>query len=68
MRCVSYVGMVITGILMVAIFYLVFTPVGIFLRLIGKDILNLNKDDKLKTYWIDRPQRKFNKSDYEKQF
>lgn len=68
MRGVSAMGMVTTGILMILIFYLIFTPVGIFLRLIRKDILNLNKDPKLKSYWIDKPYREFNKSDYERQF
>ena len=68
MRCVSPIGMVITGILIIAVFYLIFAPVGIFLRLIRKDILNLKKDTKLKTYWIDKPHKEFNSSDYEKQF
>ena len=68
MRCAQAIGLVVTGILMIAIFYLVFAPVGLFLRLIRKDILNLKKDEKLKTYWIDKPQREFSKSDYEKQF
>lgn len=68
MRCVSVIGMMVTGILMILIFYLIFTPVGLFLRLIGKDILNLKADKKLKTYWIDKEKQQFNKSNYEKQF
>ncbi|MFC1709398.1 hypothetical protein ACFL2J_05025 [Candidatus Omnitrophota bacterium] len=68
MKGVSAIGMVITGILIAAIFYLIFAPVGLFLRLIGKDILNLKKDNKLSTYWIDRPKREFDKTSYEKQF
>jgi hypothetical protein len=68
MKIASFIGMVVTGILMFAIFYFVFTPVGLFLRLIKKDVLHLNKNPKLKSYWIDRPHREFNKSDYEKQF
>ncbi|MDD5005649.1 MAG: hypothetical protein PHS93_04000 [Candidatus Omnitrophica bacterium] len=68
MKCAAAIGVVITGILMIGIFYLVFAPVGILLRLLRKDVLNLNKNPNLKTYWIDKPQRKFNKEDYEKQF
>ncbi|MBL7197968.1 MAG: hypothetical protein ISS47_07700 [Candidatus Omnitrophica bacterium] len=68
MRCVSVIGMVITGILMIIIFYLLFTPVGLFLRLIRKDILNLKSDTRLKTYWIDKPKRAFEKVNYERQF
>ncbi len=68
MKCVSVIGMVVTGILMIAIFYLIFTPIGILLRIIRKDVLHLKYDKKLKTYWIDRPQRPFEKSNYERQF
>jgi hypothetical protein len=35
------------------IYFLIITPIGLFLRLIGKDILNL-KFNKNKSYWIDR--------------
>ncbi|MFC1645641.1 hypothetical protein ACFL2Y_00465 [Candidatus Omnitrophota bacterium] len=68
MRCVSVIGVAVTGILMMLIFYLVFAPTGLFLRLIRKDVLNLKADKKLKTYWIDREKRPFKKSNYEKQF
>lgn len=68
MKCVSVIGVAVTGILMILIFYLIFTPVGLFLRLIKKDVLNLNSDKDLETYWIDKPTRAFEKSNYEKQF
>lgn len=68
MLIVTPIGVVMTTIIMLLIFFLVFTPVGLFLRLIRKDILNLKKDSKLKTYWIDRPSQEFNKARYEKQF
>lgn len=68
MQCISFVGMFVTGFLIVLLFYFVFSPVGIFLRLIRKDILNLNKNPKLKTYWIDKPQNEFKKENYERQF
>jgi hypothetical protein len=68
MEGASAIGIVVTGILMALIFYLVFSPVGLFLRLIGKDILNLNKDERLSTYWVDKAERPFEKSNYEKQF
>jgi hypothetical protein len=68
MKCASFIGAIITGILIIFIFYLVFTPVGIFLRIIKKDVLNLKKDPKLDSYWIDKPEKVFDKSDYERQF
>ena len=35
------------------VFFLVVTPTGLFMRLIGKDLLNLNKKN-VKSYWIDK--------------
>ena len=35
------------------IFFIVITPISLLLRILGKDVLNLNKNNK-KTYWIKR--------------
>ena len=37
----------------VIIFFLVVTPIGIIMRLLGKDVLNL-KYNKNKSYWIEK--------------
>jgi hypothetical protein len=68
MKCASAIGAVVTIVLMLVIFYFVFTPVGILLRLLRKDVLNLNRNPNLNTYWIDKPKKNFNKEDYERQF
>ena len=68
MQVVTPIGMIITGILMMIMFYLVFAPIGIFLKIIGKDILRLKFDKKANSYWIDKPQKEFKKEDYERQF
>ena len=44
-------GKIISPIIMVIIFFVVVTPIGIFMRLIKKDLLNL-KFNKSETYWI----------------
>jgi saxitoxin biosynthesis operon SxtJ-like protein len=41
---------VITG----AMFYMIFTPAGLLLRLFGKDLLRLKYDRNATTYWIRR--------------
>jgi len=46
-------GKFISPIVMGFVFFLVVTPIGIFMRLIGKDLLNLNKKN-VKSYWIDK--------------
>jgi len=39
---------------MFLIFFLVVTPIGLFMRLIGKDLVNLKYNKKIKSYWISR--------------
>ncbi len=46
-------GKVISPIIMGIIFFLVVTPIGIIMRLIGKDVLNLKYSD-YKSYWIEK--------------
>jgi hypothetical protein len=45
-------GKIVSPLIMGAIFFLVVTPIGIILRLMGKDVLNL-KYNKNKSYWIE---------------
>ena len=40
----------ITGIILILIFYLVITPIGLSLKVFHKDLLNLKKEDK-ESYW-----------------
>ena len=46
-------GKVISPIIMGIIFFLVVTPIGIIMRLIGKDVLNLKYSD-YRSYWIEK--------------
>ena len=43
-------GNIISPVVMGIIYFLVLTPTGLIMRLLGKDILKLNKN-KLNTYW-----------------
>ena len=47
-------GKIIAPIVMLLIFFIVITPIGLMLRLFGKDILGLKFSEKVKTYWITR--------------
>ena len=44
-------GKIISPIILAIIFFIVVTPVGLIMRLFGKDLLNL-KYNKKETYWI----------------
>ena len=46
-------GRFISPLIMGIIFFVVVTPIGIIMRLLKKDLLNL-KYNKKKTYWIDK--------------
>ena len=46
-------GKIIAPIVMGFIYFIIITPIGLFIRLIGKDILSL-KFNKNQSYWIKR--------------
>ena len=46
-------GKIISPIIMAIIFFLVVTPIGLMMRIIGKDLLNLKYSDH-KSYWIEK--------------
>ena len=48
-----FLGKIISPIIMGIIFFLVVTPTGLIMRLLGKDVLNL-KYNKNKSYWIEK--------------
>ena len=50
-------GKIVSPLIMGAIFFLVVTPIGIILRLMGKDVLNL-KYNKNNSYWIENSSPK----------
>jgi cytochrome c oxidase subunit IV len=47
-----FLGKIISPIIMVVIFFLVVTPIGLLMRLFGKDVLNLKLNKKKSSYWI----------------
>tara|TARA_B100001093_G_scaffold475258_1_gene500691 strand:+ start:1023 stop:1406 length:384 start_codon:yes stop_codon:yes gene_type:complete len=57
-------GSIFAPIVMFLIFFLIVTPIGLFMRVLGKDILRLKKRDK--TYWINK--KIYDKSSMNNQF
>ena len=47
-------GRVISPAVIALLFYLVVTPIGFLMRLLGKDPLRLRRDPALPSYWIER--------------
>ena len=52
-------GRIISPVIMGIIFFLVVTPTGLIMRLLGKDVLNLKYNDN-KSYWINKNEPKSN--------
>ena len=52
-----FLGKIISPVIMGIIFFLVVTPIGLFMKLLGKDLLKL-KYNKNKSYWIEKTDPK----------
>tara|TARA_B100001758_G_C18097438_1_gene446602 strand:+ start:121 stop:510 length:390 start_codon:yes stop_codon:yes gene_type:complete len=51
-------GKIISPLVMAIIFFAVVTPIGILMRLLGKDNLNLKFNKSNKSYWIQKSDEK----------
>ena len=59
-------GWVMTRVILAIVFYLVITPIGLVIRLSGKDFMNRSFPGNEGSYWLDHAERV--KEDYERQF
>ena len=57
MKFGMYLGIFISPIVMGFVFFLVVTPIGLIMKIFGKDLLNLKKNQKT-TYWLDKDKIK----------
>lgn len=62
------IGWVNTRIILGIIFYIVFTPIGLISKLIGKDLLRERIDKDAKSYWVTKDAGLLAKERFEKQF
>ena len=51
-------GFIIAPIVMGIVFFIVITPTGLIMKIIGKDLLNNKYNNKNKSYWINREESK----------
>jgi hypothetical protein len=61
-------GWINTRLILGIFFYFVFTPVGLILRLTGKDLLQLKLDRSSSTYWVRREAVPFDAERYKRIF
>lgn len=58
---------VTSPLILAALFFLIITPVGLIMKLMGRDPLRL-KDSNSESYWINRVPQKGNLSEFRDQF
>lgn len=68
MKVAHVIGGVVTTVILSAVFLIVFMPVGIILKLFGKDHLERRSDRKALTYWHARPQEEGSQERHTQQF
>lgn len=64
-------GWFMTRVILFVLYFACVTPLRVISSLFGKRFLDIqfkNKDSSTKSYWINKPQAKFQKSHYERQF
>jgi ABC-type uncharacterized transport system permease subunit len=68
MKLALVLGFISSHVILALLYYLVFTPIGLALRVFGKNPLALGIEKKAASYWIKRDSRVFPKQRYEKMF
>ena len=63
-------GWLMTRVILVILFYLIFTPIGVLGRIFGKSFLDLKfgKIGNVNSYWIPKGKVELDRSQYERQF
>jgi len=61
-------GWFMSRVILFILYYVIITPIGIFLKLIGKDFLKLKINKSSKSYWEKREKKIAEQIDYERQF
>jgi len=68
MKLAFILGWANTRLILLAMFYLVLTPVGIAMKLFNNDPLDRKIEKGRGSYWIKKEKKDFSRIDYERQF
>lgn len=68
MKLAFILGWVNTRLILMIIFYILFTPAGLIMRLFRVDLLDRKIDRSKNSYWKKREKKVFNPADYERLF
>jgi len=59
-------GFFTSRIILCILYYCVLTPIGVIMRLLGKDPLDRRWDEEARSYWIKKERKTFDKEQYKK--
>lgn len=64
------IGWIMTRVILIILFYLIVTPIGLFAKIFRKEFLDLEFSKNANSYWVLRPENKLKlkNRDYQKQF
>lgn len=68
MKVAHFIGGIVTTVILAAVFFLVFTPVALVIKLAGKDHLDRKIDSAAPSYWHKRPAFDGDRERYTQQF
>ena len=68
MKIARLIGWINTHLLLIIIFYLVFTPIGVIIKLFGRDLLDIKLEKEAASYWKKIEGGPFGLERYEKQY
>ena len=68
MKLAFVLGWINTRLILIIIFYVLFTPLGLIMRLFRADLLDRKIDRNRDSYWKKREKKVFNPADYERLF
>ena len=68
MMAAHFIGTLISSLLLAILFYLLFAPIGLVLRLMRKDLLDEQWESKQPSYWKKREQKIFDAKSYTRQY
>ena len=61
-------GWIMTRVILILLFYVIMSPIGLTLRFFGKQFLELRWDKSKESHWSYKITKQYKKSDYERQF
>lgn len=62
------IGFVVSHVILAVVYYLVITPIGLVMRLVGYDPMNRRFDREATTYWVERQTAPVEAKRYFRQF